>query len=179
MPDHPFTRWGPPEQWTGLKAATFDPRIPQNATALSTGVISLFEVVVPESFLCSKIHAAISTTAGVGLANSFAGIYDDQGNLVGQSADQSSSWQSTGAKEVSLITPVMLQGQRRYYVALLIGTAGTQPTWARAGNLASANAGVGAPFRAATTGSGLSALPSSIALAGVSASFQALWVGLS
>jgi hypothetical protein len=179
MPDHPFTRWGPPEQWAGLKAATLDPRICQNATALSAGVVQLLEVFVPESFRCSKVHVAISTTAGVGLSNSFAGIYDDQGNLIGQSADQSSNWQSTGAKEANLVSPVDLQGGRRYYVALLVGAATTQPTFTRAGNLASTNAGAPAPFRSATSGSGLTALPTSIALAGVSASVQAMWAGLS
>jgi hypothetical protein len=179
MPDHPFTRWGPPEQWTGLKAATFDPRIPQNTTAPTAGVVSLVEVYVPESFVCSKIHLAFSGTAGAGLSNSFAGIYDDQGNLVGRSDDRSADWQSTGAKEANLLAPVLLQGQRRYYIAFLIGAGTTIPSFARAGNLASTNAGVAAPFRAATTGSGLTALPASIALGAVAVSFPALWAGLS
>jgi hypothetical protein len=179
MPDHPFTRWGPAEQWAGLKAAAFDPRLPINATGPTAGVISLIEVFVPESFTCSKIHLAIVTTAGVTLANSFAGLYDDQGNLIGVSADQSSSWQSTGAKEISLVTPVAVQGGRRYYVAILVGSAVTMATFARGGNVATTNAGAPAPFRASTTGSGLTALPASISLAGVAASLPAIWAGLS
>jgi hypothetical protein len=179
MPDHPFTRWGPPEQWAGLKAATFDPRLPINATAPTAGVISLIEVFVPESFTCTKIHLAIVTTAGVTLANSFAGLYDDQGNLVGRSADQSSSWQSTGAKEISLIAPVDLQGGRRYYVPILVGSAATMPTFARGGNVATTNAGTVAPFRDSTIGSGLTALPASLTLASAAASLPAIWAGLS
>jgi hypothetical protein len=177
--DHPFTRWGPAEQWAGLRAATFDPRLPINATAPTAGVITLFEIFVPEGFVCSKLHVAIVSTAGVTLANSFAGLYDDQGNRVAVSADQSSAWQSVGAKEITWVTPAELQGGRRYYVALLIGSAATFPTFARAGNVATTNAGVGAPFRSATTGSGLTALPASISLAGVSAALPALWAGLS
>jgi len=179
MPDHPFTRWGPPEQWVGLRAATFDPRLPINATGPTAGVISLIEIFVPESFTCSKIHAVIVSTAGVTLANSFAGIYDDQGNRVGVSADQSSSWQSTGAKEISLVTPVDLQGGRRYYIALLVGSAVTMPTFARGGNVATTNAGTVAPFRDSTIGSGLTALPLSLALGTAAASLPALWAGLS
>jgi len=179
MPDHPFTRWGPAEQWAGLKAATFDPRLPQNTQAPTAGVISLLEVFVPESFVCTKIHLVISATPGATLANSFAGLYDDQGNLIGRSADQSSSWQSVGAKEINLLSPADLQGGRRYYIAILIGSGGTMPTFARGGNLGTTNAGAGAPFQAATSGSGLTALPSSIALGSVTAALQAIWAGLS
>jgi hypothetical protein len=73
----------------------------------------------------------------------------------------------------------MLQGGRRYYVAILIGSAVTLPTFTRGANVAAINIGAAAPFRSATSGSGLTALPASIALAGVAAANIGWFAGLS
>jgi len=178
VPDHPFQRFGPGEQYSGLKAAAYDSRLAINNSALVAGVVQLFEVFVPETFDCTTIHASI-TTAAVTPSNAFAGIYDDQGALVGQTADQSTPWQSVGNKAMALVAPVRLHGQRRYYIALLIGAAGTLPNFNRASSGSVTNAGASAPFRSATSGSGLTALPASITLAGVTASSNAWWGGLS
>lgn len=179
MPDHPFQRFGPAEQYSGLKAANYHPAAAINNGALTAGVEQLIEVFVPEDFLCSTVHVALVGTAGVTLANCFAGLRDDQGNLVGVTADQSSQWTSTGNKPMALVTPVRVQGQRRWYVALLVGSAVTMPTFARGGNTVVSNIGAVAPFRFGTIGSGLTALPASIALGSVAAAQGAFLAGLS
>ncbi len=177
---HPFTRMGVAENLAGLQAVTFDPRSGiQGNAALTAGQIVLFEIFAAESFLCSSIWAAVAGTAGVTLTNCFAGLYDDTGTLIGVTADQSSQWTSTGVKQMSLVTPVMLQNGRRYYVALLVGSAATLPNFSRGATVPALNAGSAAPFRSSTFGSGLTALPATIAFGSAAANSTAWWGALS
>jgi hypothetical protein len=45
------------------------------------------------------------TTAGATLSNCFAALYGSDGALFGQTADQSTAWQSTGVKQMALASP--------------------------------------------------------------------------
>jgi hypothetical protein len=69
-------------------------------------------------------------TAGVTLSNCFAALFDSSGNLLGQTADQSTAWQSIGGKQMALVTPVAAAGD------LIVGlwyNGTTAPTLQRTG----------------------------------------------
>jgi hypothetical protein len=187
VPDHPFTRFGPAEQWRPLRAAAFDPRATTDVNqTIGAGSVNLIEVFVPETFDCSTVWLHIGT-AGVALANSFAGIYDDQGVLIAKSTDQSTPWQSAGnigvavqaVSDAGVSGPVRLHAGRRYYVAVLVGSATTTPAFRRGGFGTMTNIATSAPFRNGLFSSGLTTLPASINYASVTAQSNAWWAGLS
>jgi hypothetical protein len=127
----------------------------------------LVKVRLPAAATITGVHIRISTTAGVGLANAYAALYDSGGTRRAVSTDQSTSWQSTGSKDVAF-TGTYVAAAGNYYVGLLIGTAGTLPTVSRSSNSNVVNDGITAAngYRAsahATTG--LSATPASLTLA--------------
>lgn len=68
----------------------------------------------------------IVTVGGVAVALSKVGLYDKLGNRLGLSTDQGTSWESTGAKEIPLITPYPVLSDDVYYAAA-VSAAGTLP----------------------------------------------------
>jgi hypothetical protein len=166
----------------GLKAWTFDPVDVHSGAALGAGVISLVGLKVRFPTRVSAVRGVV-TTAGATVANAFAGIYSQAGARLGVTADQSTPWQSLGNKSMALAAAVdLVPGW--YYVALLFGTAGTPPQFARgpAGAVAAHNAGMAAPkLRQAISGAAQTALPTTIATGGLdpATGINNFWAGLS
>jgi len=167
----------------GLIAESQDP-----ATLLGTslpvavGVLHLVRVYVPVAATVTSILAYV-TTAGVSLtaAQNLAGLYSVAGSTatkVGTSTDQTTPWGSTGAKTMALTGTVAVTADTDYLVVLLAnGVAG--PGFRSGDSVLGVNMGLAAPaLRYATSGTGLTALPSTINLAGASALAAAYFAAL-
>jgi hypothetical protein len=174
----------PPDH--GLIAWSFDPAQAVNtaSTVLQSGVetqvkIRLTAPATPASVLLSIATAGAGLTAG----QSFVGLRNAAGVLLGVSADQSGQFATTGNKTIA-ITPAsgqsltLLPPGWYYVVVLAVGT--TMPTLLRSASQAVVNIGLAAGgFRFATLGAGLTALPATPTMSGQAASSTALWVGVS
>lgn len=122
------------------------------------------------------------TSPGVTLTSgrNFAGLYDDSGNLLSSTADQSASWGSTGLKIMALSAPVSVTPWTWYKVAWF-NNGLTAPTMACGQNLSASalNPGLsGSTLRWSTAnGSLTTALPSTVGTQ--TASGNAWWAALS
>ena len=116
------------------------------------------------------------------------GLYDSTGARFATSADQSAAWATTGAKSATLIVDggksLTVPGGPTTFVygAFLVGQQSTtQVQHARSSTLTTGvNAGLSAgtdPLRFATTGSGLTALPTSFTIASLAAEIS-YWCAL-
>lgn len=155
--------------WTG------DPATRSGATAPSAGVLLLARVNLRYTASPSTVHLNVSTAGAGGTpANCFVGLYNSAGSLIGFSADQTTNWQSTGDKAISLTAQsagsLTNLAAGYCWVAVLVGTQFTtavqfsvhssQPSMINSGLSASA-------YRSGTSGSGLSALPTSFTPSGL------------
>lgn len=150
-----------------LLAWTADPAIRAGATTPSQGVAYLMGINLRYTTTVGTIHVNVST-AGTGaqaLANCFVGLYNAAGTLIGVSTDQSSNWASTGDKAIAI---TVVGGQSitnlaagTYWVGILVGTQSTTALQLSSHNTQPSMVNVGlsaSTLRAATNGSGLSAL---------------------
>ncbi|MFC8490717.1 hypothetical protein ACFUJU_07905 [Streptomyces sp. NPDC057235] len=166
-----------------LLAWTFDPATNITAqTALTSGQLYMVRLPIRTAATISTVVVPVGT-AGSSLTagQSLVGLYDQTGTLLGQSADQSASWTSTGVKNVSLTSPVSVSAG--YYVVAIMSTGTTPPSIFRG-----SNASIGAAFpnvglstensRFAVHGAGLTALPSSVSMGSRTPTTGAVWVGL-
>jgi hypothetical protein len=103
--------------------------------------------------------------AGAGMSNSYAGIYDANGNLVASSsADLSSQLMATNATLATLSAAYTLKPSTLYRAGLVVGAATTFPQLTGFLNGTPGNANLGltpANYVSAIYGSGLTALPAS------------------
>lgn len=162
----------------GMQAWTYDPaRCSSTSTSLAAGVVSLMRFKLMSGVTLSKffLHVGI---AGTTIANCFAGLYDSTGARVAVTADQSSSWTSTGVKTINFsVNYTAAPGF--YWIGLLVGSANIAPAFAR--GTPTANAGLvninlaASSFRWATTGTGLTALPASFTPSALTASDASYW----
>jgi hypothetical protein len=125
-------------------------------------------------------------TAGNTLANVFAAAVDTAGNIVAQTANRAADAALTASNNLwsppwsSSFTPP----PGPLYGCLLIGSATTMPTFTCATNRLNTLTNFGCTagavtLRAATTGSGLTALPSSpITMSGISSNQNSFWAAL-
>jgi hypothetical protein len=102
-------------------------------------------------------------TAGTGVVNTYLGIYDMNGNLVGGSTpDQSANMMTAGTYTVALATPAVLAPGTLYRLGMVMQTASLSPTWTGFNRNSAAMTNLGIPVSkslAAMVGSGLTALP--------------------
>jgi hypothetical protein len=162
----------------GFLAWSYDPGVSSGTTATAAGVLTLARVRVPKATTVSAIWLSVST-AGATLANSFVGLYDAAGTRLGVSADQSTALQTTGLKNIALTAPVAVTAGYHYVAILTNGT--TQPSLLRGATsgFGVVNAGLSAPnLRFATSGTGLTALPSTITMSATTGAQAATWVAL-
>lgn len=150
----------------GFIAWTFDPVNASGAGELSSpGTLALASVVLRSSATVSNIVAFVDAAGASLTANEcFMGIYDyESWDLLAQTPDQSSAWTSTGSKTMPLSAPVVL-AKGVYWIAMLANGT-TAPQWARNPN----NTGtlLSGYFRGASSGTGLTALPSSLNTIGI------------
>jgi len=171
----------------GWLSWNFPPVNCAGGTIVTSGRINLFRIDVPRTVTINNI-LAIVTTAGSTLTSgqNLAGIYDSSGNRLGQTADQSTPWTSTGLKTMALTAPVTIQGSQDTYLYVAILSVGTTPpTFAR--TIASTpvstawNGGILVPasFYYADGPAGQTALPTSITLSSNASANVGYWTGLS
>lgn len=161
---------------------TQDPATIADAFPLSTGVVYLSKVkIVNRSTVVSNILYGV-TTAGTSLTSgqNFVGLYNSSGTRLAVSADQTTNFGSQGLKTAAL-TAAQTLAVGDYYVAFLSVGTGTQPSVAASGGVSSAiNAGLTtATSRFLTSGTGQTALPSSITLSSGSQNTGSRWAALS
>lgn len=162
----------------GLLAWAYDPLAAVNNQVLVSAGLYLIKVPVRVPALVTRIYIGVAT-AGSGLTagQCYAGLYDAAGNRLGVTADQASAWASNGVKAMDLTAPVSVPAGN-YWVALLSNGA-TGPAVARSVGTAIGNVGLTAGnYQAASYGSGLTAIPTSIPMGSATASSTALWAAL-
>lgn len=169
--------------WTpgdgGFLAWTYDSVYIQNGQALSSaGVASYSKIKVGISGTLTTIQLYITALA-VGNTNSYVAVYRGT-SLLGQSADLSATWQTTGLKSATIPGSVALTAGDVLTIIVWCGAATTLPTFGRAGNGYSAiNAGPtwATAGRFGTTGSGLTT-SAPATLGALSNSSVAYWMGV-
>ena len=163
----------------GYLAWTCDTQNAGSSQILATaGVLYGVKIKLAAAATISTISCRV-TANGATLTNSFLGLHDSTGTRVGVTANQSSVWTSSGPYAISLVTPYAAAAGT-YYVTVLCGSAGTLPTFSRNANSAILNDGLSAgSFRAWSSGTGQTSIPSSVTLGSTAAINQNFWFGLS
>lgn len=167
----------------GFAAWSLDAACTNTSSALASGVMTLVKVRTTAPVTPTNLYAHI-TTAGSGLVagQSFAGLYNAAGTLIGTTVDQATNWASAGAKIMGITATstgsLTLLPPGIYYIALLtVGT--TPPLFARASGVGTTNANLGSgAYRFATYGTGLTALPATLTLTSMAQAAIAWWVAL-
>lgn len=151
------------------------------ATALTSGTVTMSKLWIRQPVTITSVGASIGTLGAALVAGqNFAGLYDQGGIRLGQTADQTANWGTTGYKEMPLTAPVVIAAPGAFYVALL-SNAGTTPAFARGSALvaAIANANLGAAdARFAIGPAGQTSLPASITMASRTPIGNALWTSV-
>lgn len=161
---------------------TMDPAIAAGATALTSGVLHLAKMKLPEDSSVTSIIACV-TTGGTGLTSgqNFAALYTSAGARVAITADQSASWTGAGAKTMALTGGPYALTAGTYYAALL-SNGSTPPAFLRGHGVSSSTLNIGltaATGRVITFGTGQSSPPASVTLGSASLDFKAWWFALS
>jgi hypothetical protein len=152
---------------SGYLAWTFDPaQVSATGIAPGSGVVNLAKVLVPQPISVTNVVLYV-TSAGSSLTagQSFAGLYNSAGTLIGTTADQSSAWTSTGRKSMALTGGPFTLTPGYYWVAFYsVGT--TPPSFGKNNNALDATFYNGtlsaARYRFATNGTATTALAATI-----------------
>lgn len=167
---------------TSFLAWNYDPAFMSTGQVLTTGVVYLVRINVRSPMTVTNVILFLSTAGASLTANeSFAGLYNSSGTLIGATADQSTAWTSGSAvmKTMALAGgPYALT--TGYYWVGIVSNGGTQPTFGRWASFAltSSNAGLAAAgYRWATNGTGTSL--ANITPSANSSYQQQLWAALS
>jgi hypothetical protein len=166
----------------GWKEWNFTPDIYNNSQGLTSGTVYLMKITATATQTVSNIILNL-TGAGVTLTSgqSLVAVYNSSGTQQAISADQSSSWTSSGLKTIALGSSVSLTAGSDYFVAVLcVGT--TPASFQRGlGGVASANGGLtNTAYRFAVNGTTQTTLGASLTLSSNTATnAQGLWVALS
>ncbi len=156
--------------WTELYSSTHvindNPKLATATAQPSAGFVHLALLFNSQKRTITNVHVDV-TVAGSGLADCYAAVFDLTGVQIGVTADVSTALQSTGVRTLALTAPVANVGTQKLVVALLVNGSvmPTVRTFAAPGtwNLT----GINQPFVRAG-GSGLTAMPSSINVNGLS-----------
>lgn len=169
----------------GLKGWSFDTmHISSTTSAMTAGVGRVVR-------LRMHVDAPITSlfyyqgTAGVTLTNCYMGVYSTAGVKLGETDDLSTAWQAAaGTRNTSLITPTStLLAGTEFYVFWLCGSAGTLPAFCvgpgPTSNLVNFSLNIpNGTNRAATYGSGQTALPASLTLGTLVGTTSVLFCGV-
>lgn len=189
-PDADFPRNYPSDQ--SLLAWTYDPDMAGHVTAQSAagvaGRVTLTKIRIRRTITWSKIWFGLSgIDAGASLADCYLGVYDEDGNRVGVTADISSALMTNAvAKAVDLVTP-FTASPGEYYVAMLLnGTWATNGlTFKASGAGISVNANLAVPrLRYSNMLTGQTSLPASLDLtqqstSAINTGWASQWYGIS
>lgn len=164
----------------GLLAWAYDPAAVVNSSSTTAGVLNLIKVYAATSSTSNNITVAVvGSGSGLTAGQNLAGLYDNNGNLLAQTSDQSTVWNSGGSKTMSLNSGVSLTVGTVYYVGVLTNGT-TQPAFGRGSGSPAYNAGLATgTYRSMIFGSGLTTLPASIALTSATANSISYWAALS
>jgi hypothetical protein len=165
-----------------LLAWSYDPVMQTGNSTPPAGVLTLIKVPVYRACAVTNILLEVAA-AGSGLTSgeNWAGLYTADGALIGQTADQSSEWESSGLNTAALAGGPYYLSQGWVYVAILTNGT-TSPAFGRATVQGSGavNAGLTvATARHAVNSSAQKTLPSSITMSGNAFSATAYWAALS
>lgn len=97
--------------------------------------LNMVKVWVPRTITVNNVSARVLTAGATLTAGAnFATIYDSSGNKIGETADQSTAWTSTGTKTMALTAPVVITGGPGVFVWVSLKATGTTlPAFAKAG----------------------------------------------
>lgn len=158
-----------------------DPVALVTSVTLSKGVVRIARLPVPAKMTVNNLLLSVNS-AGASLVNCFAGVYSADGSsLLASSADISGSIAGSSLLTAAMSSPPTVDGGPDVYVygAILIGNGSTtNPSVYGSASAYLANAGVSSAYLSLTSGSGLSALPSTINPNAGSNGFL-VWMGLS
>lgn len=157
--------------WTSddnnLIAWTGDVYSASGSSGPTSGVVLLQRVSIKKPSTINNIIYPRSALAVTGVSGqNFAGIYNSNGNLIGQTADLTTQLQTgTAASPQTLALTAQLPVQAGFYWIAYLFNAATTATALRGATGAGSwinSAATSSTLRLATFGSGLTALPSSI-----------------
>lgn len=172
--DAPF--WTPPKM--GLIAWSYDISNATLNTQPTAGTLSMVRLPIPAATTVTNVILAVAT-AGSGLTSGqcFAGLFNSSRVLLSSTADQSTSWNSTGAKIMPLAAAQAVTPGDYFVGFFYNGT--TAPAFARAASAPFINLGLStANSRYATADTGrTTSLPATAAT--LAAGTIAYWVGVS
>lgn len=161
---------------------TFDPASNMVATAITSGTVNMAKVWIRQPGTINALGVAIGTVGtGLTAGQNFAGLYDQAGTRLGQTADQTAAWGTVGYKQMALTAPVVIATPGAYYVAILSNAGTATPAFARGSALTAsiANANLTATNGRFTTGpAAQTSLPASITMASRTLTGNALWVSV-
>ncbi len=175
----------PDSTGNGLITWNMDPASAGNATILTTSAtVYLMRVRVGWPGTISKICITITTAGNTLTSNrNFLGLYNNLGQQLGVTADQTTAFGSAGFLAASLTTPVQVLSGTYYAAVLATGT--TLPTLQAGAGLTANSVSVGNANLAAASARFLvgpaaqTSLPATIALGSQSLNAAATWwVGL-
>lgn len=151
-----------------------------NAAQPNNSSVRVAKVGIRNPMTISNITVSVST-AGVALTagQNFVGLYDTAGNLVAQSADQTTAWGTTGLKTAALTVPYA-SGAGYLYAALLCNGA-TPPAFYAAATPSGLALNFGlatAAARASFSPSSYTTLPATLPLGSSTASGTLHWAVL-
>ena len=161
-----------------LKGWNFDPVMMSGGAGVTSGTLQVVKIHIPTTTTVTNILLRITTggstlTAG----DSQVALYNSGGTLLSGSADQSSSWTSSGMKTIALTTPQTNLAAGDYYVAFW--SVGTTPPQFGLGlnSLAVNGALTTANSRFATANTGLTNTPPGT-LGTFTAAATSYWAGI-
>jgi hypothetical protein len=165
----------------GLLGWTYDPNYPSGVAGVATTTMAMIKLKLNDGTV-SALGVSVSTVgSGLTAGQNFLALYDVAGNLIGQTADQSAAWTTTGYKQASLITPVAVtQG---YYYAAILSNGTTPPLFLRGANL-SAGAGLlnlslsASDYRFSVVNAAGTTPPATVNLGARTASITAYWMSV-
>lgn len=166
-------------------AWNFDPAVIQNPIASVSGTIYMSAMIIRVQTTITNIITNIAT-AGSGLTagQNLAGIYDSSGNRLGQTADQSASWNSVGNKIMAISGGSIVVNPGKYFVAFMSnGTTPAQP-WSSSSTAVIAGTGPASSLNNAnarfmTGPTAQTSLPSTINIGTLTSVGQTRWFALS
>jgi hypothetical protein len=164
----------------GLLSWVYDIAVAGAATAPVSGTIYMIKVYINAGTV-SALGVNVSTIgSGLVAGQSFLGLYSATGSLLGVTADQSVAFTTTGYKQPTLVTPVVVTSG--YYYVAFVTNGATPPAFIRGSNFTAGASLINlnltpADARFTTAGTGTT-LPASITLASRTTIITAFWAAV-
>jgi hypothetical protein len=164
----------------------YEPSSVTTTLAPTAGQATLVKVFMPDGGTIGKACVVVGVLGGT-ITNAFLGVYNAAGTLIGKTADQSAAWTTTGFKNPAVTAEAgqslaITGGPDAFvFVAILVGAATTIPAFLRGsgtGAFANLNLAAADGYRYGTSGSGLTALTSTITPTALGLAI-AYWAGVS